>query len=86
MEGVPRDYCQWAEGFQLYLARENVQLFIDRNITNQDDTWIIDMHGKHGNSLVVFGKTEEDVKSIQKSLIESVRKFELSVINKPVFG
>lgn len=86
MEGVPRDFCQWAEGFQSYMARENVQIFIDRNITTQDGTWIIDMHGKHGNSLVVFGKTEEDVKYIQKSLIESVRKFEFFVIDKPVMA
>lgn len=43
------------------------------------------MHRKHGNSLVEFGKTE-DVKSIQKSLIESVRKFELFVIDKPVMA
>lgn len=86
MEGVPRDNCQWAEGFQSYLARENVQFFIDRNITNQDGTWVIDMHKKHGNSLVVFGKTEENVKSIQKSLIESVRKYEFSVIDKPVMA
>lgn len=88
MKGVPREYCQWAEGFQSYFARENVQSFIDRNITTQDGTWIIDTHRqwKHGDSLVVFGKTEEDVKAIQKSLIESVRKFELSVIDKPVMA
>lgn len=88
MEGVPRDYCQWAEGFHSYFARENVRSFMDRNITTQGGTWIIDTHRhwKHGDSLVVFGKTEEDVKAIQKSLIESVRKFEFFVIDKPVMA
>lgn len=45
--------------------------------------FIIDMYRKYGNLFVEFGKIE-DVKFIQKSLIEFVRKFELFVIDKLV--
>lgn len=42
------------------------------------------MYKKYGNLFVVFGKIEENVKFIQKSLIEFVRKYEFFVIDKLV--
>lgn len=73
--GAPWRYCPWFEGFGFFLAREHVQSFIDGRITTHDGTWVIDSHSK----LRVYGKTEEDVNAVLKTLSGSMRRIDFCI-------